>query len=312
MSAFAIGSGGVDYLGPARLSTDGEPLQIPDLRASHLEDPSDDVYVVSGWLTTDLLATCPVPQLQESPRPALEYYCNGSWVTPTREMNEGTGYLGFADGIQVQSSSWDEFAPPSGGVSYGSAPVQGVYLVWVAGCLTLATGCPVWRMVGRLDDHPIPLAPSPPPSTSPSETVTSSTGIQIYTAQQLSDMIGDPQWVGKTVLADLPAGAIQHDPCSLPSRDARQRMQPGNIDGYRDRIRQLSWDCATRRPPTARDSTRATATGRVEPLAWPTAAGTYAFSVDANAAEYLRVGQGRKQRHSSNCPRPLDIEVGSV
>jgi len=60
-------------------------------------------------------------------------------------------------------------------------------------------------------------APASEAATTEQPSPIATTGrLPIYSPQQLSDLIGDTRWVGETVLADLPAAAIQHDPCASP------------------------------------------------------------------------------------------------
>jgi len=88
---------------------------------------------------------------------------------------------------------------PAGGNGF-DGPIEGTYLVRNAGCPEVVTGdCPVWRMVGRLDDgyaiQPSPSAvPSSPP---PSEAVplrTSPPSTACDTALLIGELVPDATW----------------------------------------------------------------------------------------------------------------------
>ena len=278
--AFLIGNDGVEYLGPARLDAAGDPLLVPELRATNQQAASDDVYVVSGWLTRDLPAPCPPPlPLFETPKPATEYLCGGTWLTPMSELNEinnGSGRLGYDDGIQVQSSALDQFLTTTGSTP-GSVPAQGVYLVRNAGCPPIAQfGCPVWRMVGRLDSSATAPTPTPSP-TAPS----AKSAIPIASAQALSNLIGDPDWIGKTVLAEVqidaarPVGCTTGITCPL-----------GLIDGVSGPNSVLvGWRDATADDGVQYDD--GNGYRWVKQLELPTESGLFAFTVGQDAVEYL-------------------------
>ena len=126
----------------------------------------------------------------------------------------------------------------------------------------------------------------PPSLGEQSPSPAASSGPQVYSEQELADLIGDPSWVGKTVLADLPAGAIGHDPCASPLGTPVISCNLGslNVHGPHSTV------VVGLRDATAGDG-RQYDEGNgytwVKPLEWPMQAGTYAFQVNSNDLDYL-------------------------
>ena len=186
--AIQIGDYGVELLGPAQLADDGSPLPVSDVLPGS-SGPSDEVYVVNGWLGHTLLAPCAFPQQGlESPMPDISsYYCGGSWLAD-QQWDPPTSGLSIDGGMHVQNDAYDTYAPnpdPGGG---GGASRFGTYLVRNAGCPEVVTGdCPVWRMVGRLDDdnatHEPGITPSP---TVPITSLSMPPGIDVESAIRLA------------------------------------------------------------------------------------------------------------------------------
>lgn len=170
--AFRIAEDFLELLGSRRISADGSAWSVPDLLRSAADQPSDDVYPVVGWLVETLAISCPAPEeLAQTPAPALDYYCGGSWITAsavraiTYVSPDGTSYqttLILDGALHVQHDAYHDFGVDPAFDEQGAVPQQGVYLVRIAGCPPAVMGdCPVWRMVGRLDGD----AAAPPPLT---------------------------------------------------------------------------------------------------------------------------------------------------
>jgi hypothetical protein len=165
--AFKVDQRDVEYLGPARLADDGQPFDVSHF-AGAKSDPTDDVYVVNGWLGHTLEAPCAFPQEGlVSPMPDISsYYCGGSWLAD-HQWSAPTSGLTVDGGMHVQNDAYDTFAPNPQSGGTGGESRQGTYLVRNAGCPEVVTGdCPVWRMVGRLDGVSSPTEPAPTPAGS--------------------------------------------------------------------------------------------------------------------------------------------------
>jgi len=166
--AFKVNSDSLEFLGPAKFHDDGLPLLVSDL-AGATSTPTDDVSVVEGWLGTTLAAPCAFPeQGRASPQPDISsYYCGGSWLADEQWDPPTTG-LTVDGGLHVQGDAYESFAQsPASGMGETGNSRRGTYLVRNAGCPEVVTGeCPVWRMVGRLDESPVVRGPTPNPSTS--------------------------------------------------------------------------------------------------------------------------------------------------
>lgn len=216
--AFKIASDSVEFLGPANLAADGSPMTVPAAQSSAPSNAVDDVYVVSGWLVATSPVPCPPPP-PSSPQDAnLDYWCGRSWVTATEQYTVNSGsYSLVMDGLHAQSDAYDIYATnPVLDTPKGSVPNHGTYLMRPAGCPAVVMGdCPVWRMVGRLDDTSAITAPptSPSPSQAP---------LDVLTQDQLIAMANDPLAVGRVVIADVnfqpaPTGSaaacVPPDPC---------------------------------------------------------------------------------------------------
>ncbi len=213
-SAFLIMDTSVEYLGPAQLAAGGRPLAIADLPLAAEKTPTDNVYVVHGWWWSGMWPNCPAQP--QSPPVELDFYCNGFWLTPDRPDTTST-MVAPQDGLLLNAGpypAWSDQRSPG-------APVEGTYVVRSAGCqITLDNRCPVWRLVGRLDDQAT-TRPSPPPSQEPvpptaTPEPSATSALPIADAQTLANMIGDPQWVDRVVLADITAGEIQPIECPPP------------------------------------------------------------------------------------------------
>lgn len=284
--AFTVQKDSVELLGPAKLKPDGQPLTLAEVPTATEQTPTENVYVVHGWWWAGLWPNCPAnPQ---SPPVELNFFCNGFWLTTSRPESTST-MVSPQDGLLLAAGeypAWSDQHSPG-------APVEGVFLIRSAGCqLTLDNRCPVWRLLGKLDDHPDSSTPSAtavtvPPTETPEPS--SEVALPIASAQQLADMIGDSNWVGKAVLADLGAGEIQHDPCGpqppSPSVNPCERGSLSSVHGpYTSVIVGV-------RDATSHDGTQYDADGSgyrwVTPLAWPSDAGTYAFIVGQDSVEYL-------------------------
>jgi hypothetical protein len=161
--AFTVGDDSVEYLGPAALDTNGSALAPSDVLGISSTLPNDGVLVVEGWLVKNWPPPpCAAPpEMLETPRPALDYYCYGTWITPESDSD-------LADGVRVQNDAYEFFAPSPSEGDHGPTPERSTYLIRNAGCPP-AAGCPVWRMVGRLEGDsvysPNPPVPTPTPNT---------------------------------------------------------------------------------------------------------------------------------------------------
>ena len=279
ISAFKILNDSVDFLGPANLASGGAPMTTAGARSLLPPDPLDDVYVVSGWFTEPLPPGCPTtPPGDGDP----SWACDGSWLTPTDQRV--TAFSSPTDGLHTQNGAYADFAPDPLYDDRGPVPRFGTYLVRPAGTAqTLEGRSQVWRMIGRLDQaiSPAPSesnAASPSASASPSPTVTpweqpEAIGpLQVFTAAQLSDMIGVPGWLGRVVLAETELTAPSTwglSPCSAPSPCPEWEMVGGN----RNRTVARGW--------------LETGAGQYAPLELPQGEGVFAFRIALNWAEYL-------------------------
>jgi hypothetical protein len=276
ISAFKILDDSVDFLGPAMLASGGAPMTTAGAGSRLPPNAVDDVYVVSGWLTEPFAPLCPTgPPGGGDP----SWYCDGSWLTPTAQPVKA--FASPAAGLHTQNAAYAEFAADPNYDDSGPTSRFGTYLVRPAGTAgTLEGQSPVWRMVGRLDQ-----AVSPAPSESIEPTPSPSSGaITIYTAQQLSDMIGDPAWVGHTVLAQaqlLVVRGYYTGPCTPPDPCAAAKLV--GVSG--PSIVTIGW----------RDTVEGQGTlyfadygsQWLTPLTLPTDRGVFAFKVAADSVEYL-------------------------
>ncbi len=168
--AFTIGQDDLEYLGPVILGPEDGPAEVASVHGNP-SDPTDSVFAVSGWLTTTPPAPCAFPEEGlQSPMPDISsYYCGGSWLTADATTSDGSSGLTIDGGLHVQGGAYEEFAqaPQSSGLT--SEPRLGIYLIRNAGCPEVVTGdCPVWRLVGRLDQDVSTrpsIAPTPWPAT---------------------------------------------------------------------------------------------------------------------------------------------------
>ncbi len=196
LGAYRVSGGRVEYLGPAYLSPGGLSMTVEAAKASAPSDPADDVFVVSGWLGEAVPSGCPVPAVAS---------CDGSYLTRDREFprttegNNTSANYPVGPALHLQAGAYGDFAASTGSDEHGAIPSYGTYLVRPAGCPTLVTGSDAcrWTMLGRLDETSTNPTPSPSPSSS---------SVTIHSSQQLSDMIGDPAWVGRVVLAQAQLG----------------------------------------------------------------------------------------------------------
>ncbi len=188
LAAYRIESDRIVLLGPANL-VDGQPWQADALAKSATQQASDDVYVVSGWMLQAGPLSCPPPfEYEQTPPPALDWYCGGSWVTAAEHRsifhdspNSGHIVSAWDDGVHAQNGAYDQFAPNPGSDDQGSIPRYGTYLMRNAGCQPATMGdCPVWRIVGRIDPgNTADVAPAPtvsPQVATPGLTPMTSTG----------------------------------------------------------------------------------------------------------------------------------------
>ena len=153
--AFTVGRDSVELLGPAQVAADGQPLNLADIPLDSEKMPTGNVYVVSGWWYSGFWPPCPVPgEALQTPQPELDYFCQGSWITASPPQN--TQMTTMIEGaLQLPSGP---YPPWSDGTSPGK-PVQGIYVVRSAGCqIVLEGNCPVWRLLGRLDDTSNPAS----------------------------------------------------------------------------------------------------------------------------------------------------------
>jgi hypothetical protein len=90
--------------------------------------------------------------------------------------------------MHVQNDAYDTYAPNPDQGGGGGTSRFGTYLVRNAGCPEVVTGdCPVWRMVGRLDDDNATHEPGITPQPSPSVTSLSMPpGIDLESAIRLA------------------------------------------------------------------------------------------------------------------------------
>ncbi len=166
--AFRILTDAVEYLGPVVETADGETgWNVSDVKAGEHPDLAGDLYAVDGWLVQTPPVPCPPPN-NSGPDTTMAYWCGGSFITSARveTYSPEHGVLLDPGGLHVQGSAYEEFAPtPVTDAQRGGEPRLGTYLVRSAGCHPVTAGdCPVWSMVGRLDDFTPPGQPSPPPA----------------------------------------------------------------------------------------------------------------------------------------------------
>lgn len=171
VAAYRIQSDSVVLLGPALLS-DGTTWSPADLVSAAGRDASDTVYVATGWLVNTNMLSCPAPQsLMSSDPPVTDWYCGGTFMTATQERsvthigpNEDSLKAEFDDGIHAQHGGYESFAIDPEFDDLGAIPRLGTYLVRDAGCQAETMGdCPVWRIIGRLDNDSSSLAATPSP-----------------------------------------------------------------------------------------------------------------------------------------------------
>jgi hypothetical protein len=122
-----------------------------DMPKADADVPSDDLYIVRGWLVQTMSASCPAP-VDYGPDTNTEWWCGGSFLVSAQQSPEqiyGTFDLG---GLHVQWGAYSEYATNPSWNGRGSEPREGNYLVRSVGCEPMVSGsCPVWRMLGRLD-----------------------------------------------------------------------------------------------------------------------------------------------------------------
>jgi hypothetical protein len=173
--AFRILSDGVEFLGPLASGYGNMERSVADIMAGEHAQPSDMLFAVHGWLVAEGAYSCPAPQeYVEGGRTDLTWYCSGSFVAggpvrTVRKVNENTTEFISPHGLRVEINAYAEFAPNPDYDDQGPIPREGVYLVRSAGCQVSLVPCPVWSLVGRLDDtQPLPDAtPTAPPPDRP-------------------------------------------------------------------------------------------------------------------------------------------------
>jgi hypothetical protein len=298
VSAFRVGNHSVEYLGPAVLSDqgDGGALLVSNVPAGTETTPTDSVYIVSGWWYSGSWPTCPAPVPPDaSPYPEVDYYCQGSWITAVKPDKSMTTHIDGA--LELPSGpypSWSDQHSPGD-------PVQGVFAVRSAGCqLVLVENCPVWRLLDRLDNQPASVTTQPsktiPASESsvptPAVEASPSVGLKVFTAQELADLMAesisvDASAVGETVLVDLPAGAVQHDPCASPLGTPINSCNRGTLDSVTGPYTSVTIGLRDADASDGVHLDEGQGYRWVKPLEWPTDAGVYAFKIDTDSAEYL-------------------------
>ena len=207
------------------------PTVLPRSQRASETTPTDNVYAVHSWWVEGLWPSCcPLPQeAVQTPQPDLSFYCSGPWLT--QEAAKPPSTSDQLSGLKLQSGTYPSWYDQP-------RPVEGNISFVALGARIVPSGCPAWRLLGRLDDES--TSPSPSPSPSPSG------GLLIYTAQQLADMIGKADWIGKTVLANTllvgPPEAFESpgvfacqppDPCQLACLDPAGSNVPVLV-GWRD------------------------------------------------------------------------------
>ncbi|HEY7025530.1 MAG TPA: hypothetical protein VH371_11285 [Candidatus Limnocylindrales bacterium] len=309
ISVFQIQTSSVDYLGPAKLSAafDGDAMLVPQVLASDERLPTDNVYIVSGWWWSGFWPSCPVAQeAQQSPPPELDYYCQGSWITANKP--NGALTTSIAGALELPSGNYPAWSHQH---SPGE-PVQGVFAVRSAGCqIVLEPNCPVWRLIDMVDNSPSPTQQSEP-TTNPSPTETSqlNTGTEVLSAEALAEKVGNPNWVGRSVLASIEASQIQPIECPQPAATsaacsgAMLFLTSGNgpdssipiVFGVRD---------ATSSDGSQLDD--GNGYRWVKKLALPTGPGIYAFTVGNTNLDYL----GPARRAADGSPQTIAEVVAS-
>lgn len=198
--AFKVASDAVEYLGPASLATDGSALTVEEVSSSAPAGPTDDVFVVSGWLV----------EAPGMPCPTIGFVCSGAFVTPEQTYTGGPGGGTITlpgSGLHVQSGAYPQFASSPAWGDRGAEPRYGTYLVRSLGCPADVSDCPAFqmafRMVGRLDDASAGPTPSPTAQASP---------FTVLTQDQLIGLAQDSSAVGRVVVADA-----QFTPMPVPT-----------------------------------------------------------------------------------------------
>lgn len=163
LSAFKILGDAVEYMGPVVEATNGGIVwNVGDVKQGDHADLTDDLYAVEGWLVHTPPVPCPAPN-DYGPDTNMSYWCGGSFITGARVETYSSehGVLLDPGGLHVQWGAYEEFAPTQvTDAQRGGEPRFGTYLVRSAGCHPVTAGeCPVWSMVGRLDDL-MPPAPA--------------------------------------------------------------------------------------------------------------------------------------------------------
>jgi hypothetical protein len=161
LSAFKILAEAVEYLGPVVETTDGQTVwTVGDVQLGDIAHPAE-LYAVEGWLVATSPAPCKPPNLDAPPEADTDYWCGRSWLTqePTYTVSaDRTAFSFILDGLHAQWDAYDDFAPPP--IHEGPRgwdPRFGTYLVRSVGCPSVVMGdCPVWSMVGRLDNRTPP------------------------------------------------------------------------------------------------------------------------------------------------------------
>jgi hypothetical protein len=226
-----VSSQSMDLLGFAQPTASGE-LVWP-ARASGLKNVPQDV-LVDGWLTGTAFP-CPTGPLDNGDSPF--FYCDDGWITetpvssdPNAQVDDGT-FLAL-DGIPVQPSAYDAFAPdPVGGAI--TQPRHGTYLIrhvttTYGGC----NPCDAWRVLARMTEDGLPFAGISPVPTAPP--LAEST---ILTADELRTAIADHR-TGGAATSDVVAD-VSIDVTQRPQPEQRKCMDPvgqciviGTLQGF--------------------------------------------------------------------------------
>lgn len=188
--AFSILTDAVEFLGPVVKTLDRQiAWAVVDVQAGDGEHPSN-LYVVEGWLVQTPPVSCPAPN-DYGPDTSMAYWCGGSFITQTRVATYSSerGVLLDPGGLHVQWDAYDEFAesPLDDGLR-GAEPRFGTYLVRSAGCHPVTAGdCPVWSMLGRIDNHTPPVALGNFPSEINAELVVTRDAVAAHIASAVDD-----------------------------------------------------------------------------------------------------------------------------
>jgi hypothetical protein len=174
--AFVVRSNAVEYLGPALVEPGGNGLSVGDVLKLNDRSPGDEVMAVRGWLVQTSPVPCMPPFINApSSRPAsTNYWCGGSWLTSSNERTnrDGAYRLVIGGGLHTQNGAYEDFAPNPAEDDQGYLPRLGTYLIRSAGCPEVVMGdCPVFRMLGRLEDIGSTVVASAQPLPTPSQTV---------------------------------------------------------------------------------------------------------------------------------------------